>query len=257
MAFLRCDIRSNVLEQDTSLTVLLPYDRPAQNQQTPCRVLYLYHGIKLNDTGWLRKTGIESYAEQYGLAVIMPDCSRGFATDGLYTPRYYTYLAEELPALCGKLFGISQKREDTFAAGLSMGGYAALKVALRNPTRFWAAAGLSPTCNPLEFALSPQAGDQTNRETAAIWGSPAQLQQQDDLWQLATQAAQLPQVRRPKLYMACGLQDFLLDQNHRLRRHIKTLPLDFTYEEWEGAHDWPFWDAAIQRGLACLLGKPV
>lgn len=252
MAILRCDIRSTVLEQDTSLTVVLPYDRPAKNQAKPCRVLYLLHGIKLNDTGWLRRTNVEAYAEHYGLALIMPDGARSFYTDGEHTPPYGTYLSEELPRLCGELFGISSRREDTFVAGLSMGGYGALKLALSNPHRFCAGAGFSAVCDPIAFART-MGGSHTQKEAAAIWGSEYRLQPRDDLFHLAGEAAKLPEAQRPRLYLCCGTEDPLYEQNLHLKAHLESLPLQTTFEAWPGGHDWVFWDAAVRRALSWMM----
>src|SRR5206468_7967478 len=106
-------------------------------------VLYLLHGLSDDDTIWLRRTSIERYVAPLGLAVVMPQVHRSFYTDGVYGGRYWTFLSEELPELVGSLFRVSGRREDTFVAGLSMGGYGALKWALRQPQRFAAAASLS------------------------------------------------------------------------------------------------------------------
>lgn len=249
MALLRCEIRSEALDQDTSVTVILPYDRPLAEQKKPCKVLYLYHGIKLNDTGWLRKTNIEAYVQDYGIAVIMPDAARSFYTDGISTPAYYTYIAKELPRLCTEMFNISTEREDTFVAGLSMGGYGALKVALREPERFCAGAGLSSVCDPVEFALSDMGGDHTQREAASIWGSNYSLAPEDNLISLARRAANLNEDLKPKLYICCGTEDPLHKHNTLLMDELKRLPLKVNYEEWAGEHDWKFWNEAIIKAL--------
>ena len=57
--------------------------------------------------------------------------------------RYWTHASEEVPARARDMFPLSAKREDSFAAGLSMGGYGAFKMALQHPQRFAAAASLS------------------------------------------------------------------------------------------------------------------
>ncbi len=109
----------------------------------PPPVLYLLHGLSDDDTIWLRRTSIERYVAEFGLAVVMPQVHRSFYLDGEYTGAYWTFVAEELPALVAGFFRVSQAREDTFVAGLSMGGYGAMLHALRQPGRFAAAASLS------------------------------------------------------------------------------------------------------------------
>src|SRR6476619_7886720 len=130
------------------MTVILPQSTAGQigmtgsesTGETP--VLYLLHGLSDDDTIWLRRTSIERYVAALGLAVVMPQVHRSFYTDEAYGNRYWTYLSEELPEIVHGFFRLSRRREDTFVAGLSMGGYGALKWALRDPGRFAAAASL-------------------------------------------------------------------------------------------------------------------
>src|SRR5688500_7662463 len=131
------------------MTVLLPQRTTTQIGMTgrttagPPPVLYLLHGLSDDDTIWLRRTSIERYVAPLGLAVVMPQVHRSFYTDEHYGGRYWTFLSAELPELVGSWFQVSQRREDTFVGGLSMGGYGAVKWALRKPERFAAAASLS------------------------------------------------------------------------------------------------------------------
>src|SRR4051794_31374605 len=151
MALLRCDFFSEVLDVGTSMTVLLPQAGEGQVGVTGARpdpaagfpVLYLLHGLSDDATGWLRYSSIERYAEEVGLAVVMPQVQRSFYADEVHGERYWTFLSEELPGIVGSFFNVSPRREDTFVAGLSMGGYGALKWALRQPHRVAAAASPS------------------------------------------------------------------------------------------------------------------
>ena len=140
MAFLQCSFHSDVLGRACSMNVILPQKVTTQigmtssgggNRRYP--VLYLLHGLSDDHTIWSRRTSIERYAAEYELAVVMPDGERGFYTDMMQGPRYWTMLTEELPAIAASFFPISTRREDTYVAGLSMGGYGALKCALRLP----------------------------------------------------------------------------------------------------------------------------
>ncbi|MFD0818010.1 alpha/beta hydrolase, partial [Micromonospora zhanjiangensis] len=149
MALMRCDFFSETLGLNTSMTVLLPQRTATQIGMSGATrdgdppVLYLLHGLSDDDTIWLRRTSIERYVAPLGLAVVMPQVARSFYTDEANGNRYWTFLSEELPELCRSFFRLSDRREDTFVAGLSMGGYGALRWALRAPHRFAAAASLS------------------------------------------------------------------------------------------------------------------
>ncbi len=252
MALFRGDIRSEVMQMDTSVSVILPYDRPIKDQPTPCKVVYLLHGIKLNSTGWVRWTNLETYAKQTGIAVVVPEGYRGFYTDMAHGPAYYTFLSQELPALCEKMFGISGRPEDVLAAGLSMGGYGALKLALRNPEKFGAAAAFSALCDPIEFATK-MGGELTAKEAPAVWGTDLTLRPEDDLYHLSKNVATLPKTKCPRIYFSCGTSDALHGQNMAFKKNLEELSLVHTYEEWAGDHDWDFWEVAIQKGLDFFL----
>ena len=138
MALIQCDFYSEVLQLSTSMNVILP--QPARSRYP---VLYLLHGLSDDHTIWLRRTSIERFVDPLGLAVVMPAVHRSFYTDMAAGNRYWTFVGRELPALVRAFFPVSRRREDTFVAGLSMGGYGAFKLALSFPQRFAAAASLS------------------------------------------------------------------------------------------------------------------
>src|SRR4051794_21928841 len=148
MALVRCDFFSDVLGLSTSMTVVLPQATSSQigmtgaTTATDAPVLYLLHGLSDDDTIWQRRTSIERYAAPLGLAVVMPQGARSFYTDEAHGNRYWTFLSEELPQLARSFFHLSDRREAPFAAGLSRGGYGAVKWALRPPDRSPAAATL-------------------------------------------------------------------------------------------------------------------
>ena len=118
--------------------------------------LYLLHGMSDDHTAWQRFTAIERHVSHLNLAVVMPTTHLGWYTDMEYGNRYWTYLTQQLPGICRSFFhGMSDKREDTFIAGLSMGGYGAFKAALGAPETFCAGASLS---GALDIAESVHAG---------------------------------------------------------------------------------------------------
>ena len=176
MALLNCDVFSDVLGLSTSLTVILPQATSTQIGMTGTvrdadpPLLYLLHGLSDDHTIWLRRTSIERYVAPLGLAVVMPQVHRSFYTDEVYGNRYWTFLSEELPELVHNFFRLSRRREDTFVAGLSMGGYGAMKWALRYPERFAAVASLS---GAIDIA-SRQQDSRTYRKTTPRQDDPAQ-----------------------------------------------------------------------------------
>jgi putative tributyrin esterase len=245
MALIQCDFYSETLQLSTSMNVILP-----QPVRTRYPVLYLLHGLSDDHTIWLRRTSIERYVEPLGLAVVMPAVQRSFYADMARGNRYWTFVSRELPALVRGFFPVSRRREDTFVAGLSMGGYGALKLALSYPQRFAAAASLSGALDQagdMDYAESAWRAEMENMfgDLDKLAGSP------NDVMHLARQVAKSTEPK-PRLYQCCGTEDFLYDQNLRFRDQALKLGLDLTYEEGPGEHEWGYWDCMIQRVLAWL-----
>lgn len=143
MASFKGDIKSRALNMDIALNVILPYDHPHDYSKNPCKTLWLLHGQGSSASSWMRWTSIERYAMQHGFAVIMPEVQRSFYRNTAYGMDYFTFVAEELPRLCREMFRLSDKREDNYIAGLSMGGYGALKVGLTHPEQYGTIASFS------------------------------------------------------------------------------------------------------------------
>ena len=254
MAHLRVDFFSDALSLSTSMTVLLPQRTTTQIGMTgattggPPPVLYLLHGLSDDDTIWLRRTSIERYVAPLGLAVVMPQVHRSFYTDEHYGGGYWTFLTEELPQLVDSWFNVSQRREDTFVAGLSMGGYGALKWALRQPERFAAAASLSGAVD-VTGLRTERVRPEDPRMFDRVFGGAGAGGGPDDLLWLLDQAAP---ATLPALYVCCGTEDMLIDDNLAFVDRAQRAGLTVTTDFGTGAHDWAYWDTTIQDVLAWL-----
>jgi putative tributyrin esterase len=255
MALIRCDFFSEALELSTSMTVLLPQTAAGQigvagrPDDAPPPLLYLLHGLTDDDTAWTRFTSIERYAAAKGLAVVMPQVHRSFYADEVNGGQFWTFLSDELPRIVEGFFRVSTRREDTFVAGLSMGGYGAMKWALRQPERFAGAATLSGALDVAylqKFDLRPHMRALTSRVFAdrVLEGSD------DDLLHLIATAEP---ATLPRLLLRCGTEDHLVAQNERFvqacAKHGVPLDADFG----PGAHEWGYWDTQIQVVLDRLL----
>lgn len=258
MAFLQVNAYSNVLEMEFSMNVLLPQTThkkigtETQGLTEDVPVLYLLHGMGGNHSVWERRTSIERYASAYQLAVVMPSTDLGFYTDTTYDMNYWTFLSEELPEIVHELFPqITYKREKTYAAGLSMGGYGALKLGLRKPEMFAAVASLSGALvlNNVDALLATR--------KAAYWeGIFGPLDEikgsaNDPLTMVEELAAS--QTAAPRFFLACGTEDFLYPASQFMAAKLGEKDWEVTFEEGPGEHNWIFWDQWIQRVLEWML----
>jgi putative tributyrin esterase len=251
VALLQCNFFSEALELSTSMMVILPQETRTQigmagkatGDAPP--VLYLLHGLSDDDSIWLRRTSIERYVAPLGVAVVMPQVHRSFYADEVQGNRYWTFISEELPGLVDKFFRVSQRREDTFVAGLSMGGYGAFKLALRQPERFAAAASLS---GALDIAALQKNNSKVLQQ---VYGGADVSGTDDDLLALLEKAEQPV----PDLYLWCGTEDGLVAGNRNFIETAERKGIALKSELSPGDHDWKYWDEKIQDVLQWMLDR--
>lgn len=257
MAFIQANIYSNVLEMEVMVNVILPQTTikkvgtTTKNDQKELPVLYLLHGMGGNHSVWERRTSIERYVSDYQMAVIMPSTDLAWYTDTTYDMKYWTFVAEELPQICRELFPqLSSDREKTFAAGLSMGGYGAVKLGLRKPESFAAVASLSGA-----LAIAERMDSLLKIRNTSYWegifGPLDQFQgSENDLIHLIDTID--PQ-KAPRFYISCGTEDQLFPASEYAVAKMQERDLAVTFESGSGDHDWQFWDQWIQRVLNWLV----
>lgn len=253
MAFIDCHFYSESLRISTSMYVILPQSTHSQiglvNRAggTKHPTLYLLHGLSDDHTIWMRRTSIERYAAQLGIAVVMPAVNRSYYTNMANGYNYWSFISEELPALARSFFPLSDQKEDNFVAGLSMGGYGAFKLALNFPNKFAAAASLS---GPMDVSDNQING--LGEEFQQVFGDRSTIHgSTNDLFHLADKVSQT-NIAAPLLYQYCGTEDYTYESNTRFRDHCIKLGLDLTYEEEPGTHEWGYWDRKIQTVLEWL-----
>lgn len=233
--------------------------------------LYLLHGTSDDSTIWQRRTAIERYVSDKKLAVVMPNVHLSAYCDQKFGYKYFTFLSQEVPEFCQRYFHCSAKPEENFIAGLSMGGYGALKIGLRCPDRFGYAAGLSAGCNRLrgvEEALgdtpSPEAllarkdqmdpqGYQRALQFLLNFGSAEEYRtsKETNLFNIASEIAE-QEKPYPHLFITCGWDDPGVQANRDFHAHLEALGIDHLYYEAAGAHTWEYWDTHIQKVLEWL-----
>ncbi len=264
MAFLQVNFFSNVLGMCSSMDVILPQKTRgmigmnASGEADKYPTLYLLHGMSDDHTTWMHRTSIERYAEEAGIAVVMPTTHLGWYTDMKRGFRYRTYIGEELVNICRNFFpNMSSKREDTWLSGNSMGGYGSLAIALTYPETFSAAAPLSGAFLNFEKNLEEEAraeGD-NGHYWSDIFGTPADyVGSVNDIPAIAKRRSE-DGSPLPRIYQWCGTEDFLYGDNVKMREILTSLGYDVTYEESAGNHSWGYWDRQIQVVIRWLLKK--
>ena len=259
--FLTCHYFSLVLNRNVEINVVVP--TPEGNEQITAEgkaqrydyegglpVVYLLHGAYGDNSSWMRFSSIERYAQAHNCIAVMASVENSFYQDMHTGGAYLRFLTEELPEFVEKMFPVSTRREDTFAAGLSMGGYGALQLALTKPEKFCACASLSGAIDIVEACREFTEGQLGGPfRWDAIFADPGKIEGSDaDLFEKIRRlkAASRPV---PRIYQTVGTEDFIYAANQTAREKLEKLDLDYTYTEHPGIHDWDFWDTHIQDVL--------
>jgi putative tributyrin esterase len=253
MALIRIDHTPQTAKVNLPLNMIVP--DPGSMNNIPVRqrkVLYLLHGLSDDASAWQRYTAIETLANDYGLVVVMPSVGRSFYIDQPNGQNYFSYLMDELPQYLSDVFDLTPRREDTFIAGISMGGYGAIKAALLYPERFFVAASFSGFLS-LKF-LEAYPDDPRQKEFTYLLGDLSKLSGSEHDPEVWLKKASSNPSALPHLYIACGRQDDLYPLNQIFQAECLNLGINLDYYEEDAKHEWLFWDAQIRKFLASVLG---
>ncbi len=255
MALIQVNYVSNALQRTVPLQVILPVDKLTPDGKLPkekkFKTLYLLHGFLGNYTDWVSGTRIQRWAEERDLCVVMPSGDNAFYVDRPETSNNYgVFVGEELVEITRRMFPLSRKREDTFIGGLSMGGFGAMRNGLKYHKTFGAVISFSGVLELFEeWKKAPADADCSFQE--GLFGSyeSAVNTDKNPIW-LARKLAGKKQL--PKIYIACGTEDFLLSHSRNFRDLLIRKGFDVTYEEGPGGHEWDFWDTYIKKVIDWL-----
>lgn len=250
MALIGMTFFSKTLMRTVEVQVILPIDKVGaaggNEKSGDFKTLYLLHGLLGSNMDWISGTCIQRWAEARGLAVVMPSGENSFYFDhALPNSAYGTFIGQELPDMMQKTFPLSDRREDTFIGGLSMGGYGALYNGLKYSDTFSHIVGLSSAAH-----IFKEAGDGFLRELACF-GDRKAAGKTDLNPEIAFKNAK-EKGDVPRIYMACGTEDALLAANRELKEFMEEQGADLTYVEAPGGHDWDFWNSQIFEALKWL-----
>lgn len=243
MGMIQMDFFADSLSIAASVHIILPMPRHADQPVKPLPTLYLLHGMGDDDSAWLRKTNIERYATEAGLAVIMPDGELSCYENMAHGGRYRDYILDELPRVMRACFPLSAERSENFIAGCSMGGCGALKLGLAAPQQYSAIGCFS-------------AGHREYRPDSPRNRQMLHLAYGDRLEEIEAQIEQdaLNPAKPPlSIWHGCGENDILRENSFKTRAFLETIPgIDYHFEMLPGRHDWALWDEMARRFILSL-----
>ena len=256
MAFFEMYFHSDTLKRGVSVNVIIPESAKTaigidSKTTDGYKTVYLLHGLSDDHTIWHRRTSIERYAAEKGIAVVMPNGGRSWYTDE--GEKYLTFIAEELPRVCHAFFrGMSDKAEDNFLIGNSMGGYGAVKIALLYPETFGGAGSLSGGF-AIDMFSENYFADEWQTAFGTDFSAPSCLMgSRHDVFKIASDFKAAGK-RLPKLYIWCGKSDIFTEVNRDFSAHLNALSVPHKFEETEGEHNWHYWDKYVQNAIEYLI----
>ncbi|MDR0400688.1 MAG: esterase family protein [Treponema sp.] len=255
MATIQASVFIPEVSRSVQVHLYFPTDSMAENAEAR-GVITLLHGFSGSGDDWVQLSAAGRYAYNKGYILICPSCDNSFYNNMRYGPPWYTILTEYLPARLAQIFKIPANREINYIAGLSMGGYGALRIALRNPGRYAAAASFSGALDIKKLVGLYGDNENANSLFTGIFGDDLSIPEDADLLKLAPKAAADSRTRRLRIFITCGKQDNLehqvYAQNQNFLEAAKDTPLDITYREWDGSHEWQFWDRSLAEFIDFL-----
>ena len=260
MALVNFDFQSDCLKGDTEISVILP-DKPWGKNPTEFYrsgkkypVLWLLHGTFGDHSDWVRKSNIELYACEKDVIVVMPSgLNANYANWPNFSLGYnmYDFLFDELMPLIYGWFPASDKREDNFVAGLSMGGRGTCVYAFSRPEKFGGAAILSACPRNVKTMAEddPRMWERTLGSIENQGGLENYLNSYENSWDILDKLVE-EKADLPKLYFACGEDDMLYKPYMIFKKHAEEIGLDAKFEEIPGyRHEWRFWDLTIEKAM--------
>lgn len=267
MSVLQINKYSIALSRLITFHVILPDDaipmmiEGNKNYERNPKTLYLLHGFSGNTTDWLYGSRIQELAMKYNLAVVLPSGENSFYLNGKGTGRAYeTFVGVELPDYCTKTFGFSDKPEDNFIGGLSMGGFGAIHTALKYPERFGKMFGLSSAM--IQYDIAGMKPGEKNEIAdydyyLQVFGNLEHLDTSENNPDYLIREKKKRGEKIQPVFMACGTEDFILKNNRVFRDFLNSQNVDLTYYESEGIHDWKFWNQYLEPAICWGLEEKV
>lgn len=260
MAIVKMELFSKCLRRSVPVMCILPVEgninRIGLQSSRPFKTLYLLNEMLDGSEEQLAESGIVEKAMRYGLAVIIPIENHCFYVDNELTGEQYgKFIGEELIELTRNAFQLSKRRDDTYIAGFSMGGYGAFCNGLKYADTFGCIAGIASSFI-LEELIEEDGDDSHNlfrRDfLEKFLGDLDKVICSDKDYKSLYIRQKESGILSPKIYMACGREDELLECNRDYRDFLLENGGDVTYEEGPGKHDFNFWSHSMLRVMDWL-----
>ena len=253
MTILSINYLSGEMLRQIHLKVILPHEEMHEDRTTPppWRTLYLLNGYTGNADYMIWTLDLERLSAAYGIAIVLPDGENSFYVNHAAThANYENLVARELVEVTRKLLPLSDRYEDTWIGGISMGGFGAMMLGMRHSDTFSKIVALSPACQ-----VYGKVGSGFWPELLAdIFGTEENYLENYDPTELMLKRHR-DGGHMPELFMCCGTDDLIVyEVCCEMRDRLTAAGVPFVYSEGPGAHLPDYWNDVLPEAAAFLTG---
>jgi len=250
--------QSKLVNAALPYNVVLPPDY-RESRVTRYPVLYLLHGFGGHHGDWVTHSNVADYAAQYRMIVVTPEGNNGWYTDSVSvgTDKYESYLLKELIPDVQKRYRTIESRYGRGIAGLSMGGFGALKFGLKSPETFAFVGSLSGAPGATAWTEDDLKNLKAIRDSVfAVFGPVgSETRKANDVFAIARGLSAARVAGLPYFYLDCGTEDFLSGSNQQFAALLREKKIPHEYRELPGDHNWAYWDQQVQEVLQIAAQK--
>jgi len=240
---------SNLANATLPYNVILPPDYRA-SLGTRYPVLYLLHGWGGHYTDWVTRTNVADYAAQYRMIVVTPEGNDSWYVDSAGVPadKYESYILKELIPDVDRRYRTIQARYGRAVAGLSMGGYGAIKFGLKYPATFVFAASMSGAFGVTRYTEKEMGGKNTEPFMKTFGPVGSEIRKANDVFEIAGGLSPARVSALPYFYFDCGTEDIAqhMKPNRELSEIFLEKKVPHEFRELPGNHSWGYWDQQVQ-----------
>lgn len=262
MALFRGDFKTKSLNRRSSISVILPVDNRhyfhnyEEKVEKPYRTLYLLHGMFGNNEIFLENTTIKQFAEDNHLAIVLPSGENSYYLDNEDKHELFDrYVGEELVEFTREVFPLSHKKEDTYIAGFSMGGYGALRIGLKYNDTFGAIGGISSALVTENFENLNEDDEyllDSRRYFQSVFGDLDNVKKSDKNLKYLIEKVIQNDIEIPSIFLAIGKDDYFIEENKDFSKFLTKNGVEHIFKIHEGEHTWDFCDEHIKEFINWL-----
>lgn len=243
------NLHSKLMGRAMSYRIIIPADIPHDNRRFS--VIYLLHGLTGHFDNWTDRTKLAEYAGEMNVIIVTPEGEDGWYTDGATkaNDKYESYIIKELVPEIDKKFRTIPDRKNRAIAGLSMGGYGALKFGMKYPEMFSLAGSFSGALGVASFPVTGR-NDAFMKSVNSIFGpADSDTRKANDIFKMIREITPEKTKALPFLYIDCGTEDFLFQNNRDFIDLLVEKQVPHEFRQLPGGHNWAYWDKQVQEFL--------